>query len=315
MCQDTTNRISRAIKNPRLFIRGINRLFHRRGGIRTNNTDGIHIFDQDWDILIVLDACRYDMFESTSHLTGSLSSKISKGSSTVEWLQANFDGRDLQDTVYITSNPQLEKNRSKWEINLYKTIDVWLDEGWDDETGTVRAETMTDAVINVAGQFPHKRLVVHYMQPHYPFVPTDTTADKKHLQQIDGNGNRPSEENIWNQMFNGNLNLTRDELWSSYVRNLEYVLEHIAELLEELSGKIVITSDHGNYVGERASPIPIREYGHPRGLYDNPVVQVPWFEYTHGERREIISESGRPTPSDGNTEVVTERLQDLGYTS
>lgn len=128
----------------------------------SNNTIGVDVFDEDWDTLVVLDACRYDMFESTSQLKGTLSSRISKGSSTVEWLQANFDGRDLSDTVYVTANPQLERNRHEWDINLHETINVWLEEGWDEETGTVRAEPMTQAALDAADRFPHKRLVVHY---------------------------------------------------------------------------------------------------------------------------------------------------------
>jgi hypothetical protein len=48
---------------------------------------------------------------------------------------------------------------------------ILFNEDWDDETGTVRAETRTNAALEAAERFPHKRLVVHYMQPHYPFVP------------------------------------------------------------------------------------------------------------------------------------------------
>jgi arylsulfatase A-like enzyme len=271
------------------------------------------VFDEDWDTLVVLDACRYDMFESTSQLDGSLSSRTSKGSSTVEWLEANFDGRDLRDTVYVTANPQLEQNRERWDIHLHKTINVWLEDGWDDEIGTVRAETMTKAALRAAERFPHKRLVVHYMQPHYPFVPADTDFDKEHLRQIDGEGNEPSDENVWNQKFTGSLDMSREELWSMYTDNLEYVLEHVVELLDGLSGKSVITADHGNYVGERASPIPINEWGHPRGLYDAPVVQVPWLVSETGERRQIVASSGDTTTDGVETDVVAERLQDLGY--
>ena len=309
----TLDRIRRTINSPRLFLRGLNRAYHRRGGSRSENPTGIDIFNEDWDTLVVLDACRYDMFESTSQLDGSLSARISKGSSTVEWLQANFDGRDLRDTVYVTANPQLERNRDRWDINLHETINVWLDEGWDDETGTVRAETMTDAVIEATDRFPHKRLVVHYMQPHYPFVPADTTADKEHLQQIDGDGDGPSEENVWNQMFHGDLNLSRDELWSIYVENLDYVLDSVKQLLDSLSGKTVVTGDHGNYVGERASPIPIREYGHPRGLYDHPVVRVPWFVHEYNDRREIRCTNKNNSVASVESDVVDERLRDLGY--
>jgi hypothetical protein len=252
------------------------------------------------------------MFESKSQLNGTLSSRISKGSATVEWLQANFDGRDLRDTVYVTANPQLERNRDRWSIKLHEIINVWLNQGWDDETGTVLADTMTEAALDAAERFPDKRLVVHYMQPHYPFVPSDTTADKEHLRQIGGDSDGPSEENIWGQMFNGSLNFSREDLWSIYVENLEYVLEYVEVLLKNLSGKTVVTSDHGNYVGERASPIPIREYGHPRGLYDDPVLRVPWLEYEKGKRRNIRAgeTADKETVAEG---VVADRLEHLGY--
>lgn len=311
----TTDRLSRAIQNPRLFARGLNRFFHRRGGTRAENPDGIAVFNEDWDTLVVLDACRYDMFESINPLRGDLSSRISKGSSTPEWLQANFVGRDLRDTVYVTANPQLERNRENWDVMLHETINVWLEDGWDKATGTVRAETMTNAALDAAERFPNKRLVVHYMQPHYPFVPSETEFDKAHLQSISGDGSNPAGENVWNQKFMGDLNISRNELWSIYVENLEYVLEHVAELLEDLSGRTVITSDHGNYVGERSSPIPIQEYGHPRGLYDEPVVRVPWLVNESGNRRITNSGNGKPESETRSIEetIVEDRLQDLGY--
>lgn len=309
----TVNRLRRVVRSPRLLARGVNRLVHRRGGTRVENTDGIDVFEEDWDTLVVLDACRYDMFESTNRLDGSLSSRISKGSSTVEWLQANFDGRDLRDTVYMTANPQLERNRDRWNIRLHETINVWLDQGWDDETGTVRAEMMTEAAIEAHEQFPDKRIVVHYMQPHYPFVTSNTEFDNQHLSSIKSEDASAEGENVWGQKFTGQLSITNEELWSMYVANLEYVLEHVETLLENIDGKTVITSDHGNYVGERASPIPIREYGHPRGLYDDVLVRVPWLEYVDGERREISSGTSSENSTTYDSDIVTDRLRDLGY--
>jgi arylsulfatase A-like enzyme len=237
---------------------------------------------------------------------------MSKGSSTVEWLEANFDGHDLRDTVYVTANPQFEENRDGWEIRLCETVNVWLEDGWDEETGTVRAETMTEAALDAVERFPDKRLVVHYMQPHYPFVPADTDFDKQHLSQIDGEGGEPTNENVWNQKFNRTLGVSRDELWSIYQANLEYVLEHVGALLDRLSGKTVVTGDHGNYVGERASPIPIKEWGHPRGIYDDPLIRVPWLEYEQGTRREIHAADSR-SRNDVDDKTVSDRLQALGY--
>lgn len=309
---NTTGRVLRAIRTPRLFARGLNRVYHRRAGRQQENAAETDIFDEDWDTLVVLDACRFDMFEEASHLDGSLSARTSKGSSTVEWLGANFDGRDLRDTVYVTANPQLERNRNRWDISLHETINVWLDEGWDEDTGTVLADTMTEAAIEAHDRFPHKRIVVHYMQPHYPFVTSDTKFDKKHLSSIDGEDASSEGESIWSQKFRGQLSISDDELWSMYTENLEYVLEHVDTLLNVIEGKVVITSDHGNYVGERASPLPIREYGHPRGLYDEELIQVPWLEQQRGHRREIRS-GDADSGEDIESETVSDRLQALGY--
>lgn len=310
---NTSNRLKRALDNPRLFVRGLNRVYHRRFGLRSENTAGIDVFDEDWDNLVILDACRYDMFEQVNHIEGTLTAKESKASATSEWLKANVASRDLRDTVYVTANPQLEGNRENWGVNFYAVSNVWLSEGWDEETGTVLADTMTEAAIEAYEQFPHKRLVVHYMQPHYPFVPVDTDFDKGHLNTIESGEDSPDGENIWGQKFLGELELSREELWEIYTANLEYVLDHVEELLVEVPGKTIVTSDHGNYVGERASPIPIREYGHPRGLYDDAVVRIPWLEHTGGERREIVTDSDSLDRSAVESEVVSDRLRDLGY--
>lgn len=308
------NRLLRALRNPRLFARGLNRAYHRRAGMRSENPEGIDVFEEDWDTLVVLDACRYDMFEEAVDLDGELSSRVSKASATTEWLSANFDGTDLRDTVYVTANPQLERNQEGWDVELHDTINVWLDEGWDEETGTVLAETMTDAAIEAHDQFPNKRIVVHYMQPHYPFVPSNTVFDKSHLSNIESGEGEASGENVWAQKLIGNLSVSRNELWAMYVENLEYVLTDVKELLASITGKTVVTSDHGNYVGERATPIPIQEYGHPRGVYDDKLVRIPWLEKTRGDRRKITSGTVTRTDNSMESELVTDRLRDLGYT-
>ncbi|KPN29437.1 hypothetical protein SY89_00150 [Halolamina pelagica] len=309
---NTSERILRALRNPRLFARGINRAYHRRAGMRSEYPKGIAVFEEDWDTLVVLDACRYDMFEEVANIEGDLSSQLSKASATVEWLSANFDGVDLRDTVYVTANPQLERNRESWNISLHETINVWLNEGWDEETGTVLAETMTEAAIEAHNRFPNKRIVVHYMQPHYPFVPSSTSFDKDHLREIDEEGGGPDGENVWGKKFTGQLSISQQDIWEIYLENLKYVVKHVKDLFRSTSGKRVVTSDHGNYVGERASPVPIREYGHPRGLYDDPVIQIPWLENTKGERREISTDR-RDTGEDIDSGLVDERLRNLGY--
>src|SRR6056297_1717045 len=101
------SQLRRGLSTPSLFLREANRLYYRRMNRWSHNVNGIDIFSEDWDNFVILDACRYDIFRNQSELPGHLESRTSKGSSTVEFLKANFDGRDLRDTVYVTANPQL----------------------------------------------------------------------------------------------------------------------------------------------------------------------------------------------------------------
>ena len=65
-------------------------------------------------------------------------------------------------------------------------------------------------------------------------------------------------------------------------------------------------------VGERAFPIPIREWGHPRGIYTNGLVTVPWLVSENGERCEITAGDSADSES-VDEDVVADRLRDLGY--
>ncbi len=49
------------------------------------------------------------------------------------------------------------------------------------------------------------------------------------------------------------------------------VLESVSELLEYLSGRILITADHGEYLGEYG------RYGHGLVPRRPPIVEVPWL--------------------------------------
>ena len=303
---DTWSRLRRAINNPILFLRHVNRLYHRRLNQRPYNIAGTAIFKEDWDNLVILDACRYDMFARRSSLPGRLERRRSRGSSTIEFLQANFDGRDLQDTVYVTANPQLYRNSKSIQAYFHDVIHIWREEGWDEEYGTVLPETVTEYAERAARDYPNKRLVVHYMQPHYPFIESKTKFDKGHLTDTEG-------ENVWNQLLRGILDVDRDEIWRIYEENLDRALPHVEELMEELDGKTVVTADHGNMVGERSFPVPITEWGHPRGIYTDELVTVPWLEFESGPRREIRAEEPTSQSVEVDDDIVADRLQDLGY--
>ena len=290
----------------------MNRLYHTRLGRQSYNTSGLDVLEQPWDNLVILDACRYDLFRTVygeaERLPGELAPVESKGANTVEFLKANFAGRTLHDTVYVTANPQLYRYRNAIDVEFHSEQHIWREEGWDNEAGTVRPETVTEYALNAAVEFRDKRLIVHYMQPHYPFLHSDTEFDKDHLQSSD-----LADPNFWEQIMSGDLQVSRQQIWELYEDNLRALREHLEVLLKELAGRTVVTSDHGNMVGERARPIPVREWGHPRGIYTPELVMVPWLVHRTGTRREIVAEPPRERSGGVAEHIVVDRLRDLGY--
>jgi hypothetical protein len=277
-------------------------------GSRSYNSQGTDIFSEDWDSLVILDACRYDMFESLSKFSDPLDTRISRGSSTVEFLRGNFDGGEFLDTVYVTANPQLYRHHDEIDVEFHDVIDVWREEGWDDEHRTVLPETMTRFAKRAIDDYPNKRLIFHYIQPHYPFLGSSDEFDKGHLSETS-----PNKENVWGQLITGEASVEPEEVVQLYYDNLERTLPHIEELLDYAERKTVVTSDHGNMLGERARPIPIREWGHPRGIYTEELVKVPWLVVESESRPTIVAEDFERNRDAVDQDVVAERLRNLGY--
>jgi len=92
-------------------------------------------------------------------------------------------------------------------------------------------------------------------------------------------------------------------------------LPHVERLLGSLQGKTVVTSDHGNMIGESSHPVSITEYGHPGETYTPELVTVPWVVHVQGDRKRVISESPTTTEQDemNTSEHIENRIKHLGY--
>lgn len=292
----TPSQIASVIHHPGRIGTEVNRLYHGR---ISQLDDGVSIFEEDWDNLLILDACRYDVFEACSSLPGQLDQRRSLGATTSEFVRENFAGRTLHDTVYVSANIWYLKLRDELDAELHEFVNTQPNH-WDEELGTVPPEAVSEAAREATVEFPNKRLIVHYLQPHQPYIgPTG----REHFEVSPG-----LRETLHRSQASDDL------LWTAYQENLNLVLESVGDLLPDLEGRTVITADHGEMLGERGSPIPVRTYGHFGGLYLDELVTVPWNIVKGQVRKEVVPEA--PTKDASNrteSKQVDERLRELGY--
>jgi hypothetical protein len=279
----------------------------RRFGSRAGS---VHVIEEDWDSFIVLDACRLDLFEETVDLErfDKYRRVVSLGSRTDEWTYQNFHGGEFGDTVYVTGSPVTSKVVSD---EFHDLIEVWTG-GFDEEKGAILPSAVADAAREAHEEYPNKRLIVHFMQPHIPFVDSPEMNFREWWTPFNDFEDTDADppRTVWGALGMGLV--AYDDVWEAYKKNLQYGFEEAMDLADDLPGRTVVTSDHGNMMGERTWPIPIRLYAHPRGLRAPPLVDVPWAVLENGDRPEIVDD-GVNSLSEGESDEMKRKLAALGY--
>ena len=273
-----------------IALRKANQYYHAAVG----NVDGNKIMNRDWDTCILLDACRYDYFQQENPYDSfKLTKEVSVGTDSKEFIKTVFSDREFHDTVYVTGNPFV----SLLERDTFHN--VIIDDTWDVGNSQPTAGQVTEAAVRAHEEYPNKRIIVHYMQPHFPVHDPDF--------------NYMNEGITYRKSQHWPTGISRSELRDGYRANLNYVLSHVTEFINKISGKVVITADHGEMLGERATPIPVRTYNHFESLYVSELVNVPWLEIEDGSRREIYAEPPVESVGTQTSDEMTSRLEALGY--
>lgn len=260
------------------------------------------IYNEDDFILILLDACRFDVFKEIAddYLSGDLKCVWSAGYNTKEYVKMYKCGYDL---TYISANPTIsnwyaenkESHNFRPERHISDIINVWQF-AWDKEAGTTRPENVTDVSIGYLHDKNKPRVVIHYMQPHAPYISDDIIgwAEDENINDISDTFSsditRPAAR-VQNLIETGVL--SDEKLKELYKANLEYALVEVCRLINviDVDSKIIISSDHGENLGE------LKHYQH----YNDTIYTrlVPWFEVEYASLSE-----------DDNVE---DKLRNLGY--
>jgi hypothetical protein len=257
---------------------------------------------------VILDGCRFDALRKYSFPDGTVEHRWSGGSHSREFLEHNVGDRTLDDVIWVTANPWV----SDYSDSIFEVINVWAT-GWDEKFETVQPEKMVEQAKAADEDYPDKRLVVHFMQPHYPFIGDKGRTELPQHRTFEGGGRIESSEaeDIWAQLRRGNVG--KETVWEAYIENLELVLPAAEEIIDEIPGKSVLTADHGNEFGRGGFPVPIPIYGHPPKLRSKNLNKVPWVVFEDEERKQIRPGAISSTEDESVEAVAKERLRQLGY--
>jgi len=280
---------------------------------------GRNVYDAEWDLLIILDACRVDTLREVAdeyHFIDNVDSVWSTGSQSAEWLANTFRQpyqEEIEETTYISgngfsgtilehgnrppANNTIPIDISSWSVvdsgTLKSLNEVWRTDS-DETYGSVLPEPMTNYTIEEGRYGNAERIITHYTQPHLPYVGR-AYREGREATEVEDRGYELLEDG----------ESSREEVYDIYKETLRWVLDDVEELLENIDAeKVVITSDHGEAFGEG------KAYGHPEG-FPHPVVRkVPWVETSASDQHTRDPDIA----TDSSVEKdIKEHLRDLGY--
>jgi len=285
---------------------------------------GVNVLGLDWSHLIVLDACRCDIFKHVykEYFPSDAEFKCitSSASSTIEFVRKNFDDNikeKLKDSVFVSSNPVIDHVLgARLKVLFYRYIPVWRNY-WDNKIGTVRSEAIYYVALKTYVRNPGRRMIIWFLQPHYPFI-------NRKFNHINALGREFMNKALHYNASSNNLLIftkivksllrkgylcagipdkvceyahrTPSEVIKAYIANLLSVLYYVKKLTEVLPGKIVITSDHGEAFGEPLNKLALslRVYGHPSRIRIPSLTLVPYLIVENNiSRYEAIRKASR----------------------
>ena len=245
------------------------------------------IHNRDYDMLVILDACRYDVFSQVifDYMDGLLIPVRSPASITIDWLKKVWGKRSWNDIVYVSASPMVNKRGLLRSFDarerFLEIIEVW-DWGWDKELSTVPPNkvnfgiklAMTKLRLKGLRYSINYKIIVHYVQPHAPYIGRTRIAGEDIGVRHRSHVYRMVDESVWLWRLLGrieDLGYDINIIRRAYMDNLHLVLKEVRRLINHLHGTIIVTSDHGELLGEKLL------LEHPEGLYVKELIVVPWL--------------------------------------
>lgn len=275
------------------------------------------IHEGDWDVLLVIDACRYDYFKKTYKEffgdIGELQIVESPATWTGAWVAEIFYNKPMKDVVFVSAHKWINsKGSSDEKIRVFserlkygkmireldarkyfkQVIDVW-EFGYGEKIRGISPDIMTNETIKAIEKNPESRIISKYWQIHDPYIYYSEDKPIKKMSFENFNiflGNLISDEMLSlirkctgrlpiNALSYYYLKYGKEGIRKGYEEDLKLILGYTKKIVDKCPHKkIVITADHGERLGDGG------DFGHS-GQHDKEIIEVPWYEIPAREKR------------------------------
>lgn len=295
---------------------------------------GDNVLHENWDLLVILDTCRYDALMEAKQTgefecldSASIESRYSVGGSTLEWTAQTFRKSHQQyagQVDYIAGNILVEEvldgrqtpesidnaawSPTKWDILPKSTLNEFISVGGmrtvkgprkgHEDRPHPSAKLVTDLAIEHGRDNDPDRLIVHYIQPHYPYYSAFESDERQEL----------TDWEIFPFSYLRFGEISRSMVWNRYMEELYSGLDAIDTLIQNYDAdRVAITADHGEAFGERF--FGVQGYKHRVGMLHPKVRRVPWATTSATDSGERIPDVEVKSSDQSRDEM----LESLGY--
>lgn len=224
--------------------------------------------EEDSWLLIVFDALRFDAFDHFLD-NRAVEEVRSPATRTDTWMEQIWG--DEYDACYVSGAPLTGNHdhvRYNGDNHFTEMVEVWKD-NWSTDLRTVPPEPVTDAAIDVVNEYD--KLLVHYIQPHAPYIGKPRITGERGRADTPLPDDEYGETGVMREIRGAHDRgeLTDEKLYRAYYDNLVCVVKGARPLVQLSERPTVITSDHGECLGEHV-------IGHNHNCAH--VRNVPWYQ-------------------------------------
>ena len=236
----------------------------------------------------------------------------SPGNCTAGWLGKTRELMQERNPFHFCANPVCARENEKQKLGM-RLFDVWRS-SWA-EFGSDRIPSVHPMSVNATVfacrdlgrlRFP---ILVHYLQPHSPYIGSPPLAMSRW-----GRGtcylSKRCHDLVHPDRAVADGRVSWPEVREAYLGNLRLAWDAVLALAREMEGRrIVVTSDHGELLGEHGG-----KFGHEANWREPQLYEVPWLELSReAYSAEASSAAKAGQVADSSQDTTKQKLEALGY--